>query len=93
MVPSFGMCAIFNFVAAEAGATAPVTSVVVTSAAVAIAASTFFKVFPFVENAVKYLFHNPCLVQNNFCLSPCQNSRRVKDKLLGLVYNDLVNVE
>ena len=40
-------------VAAEAGATVPVTSVVVTSAAVAIAASSFFKVFPFVENVVK----------------------------------------
>jgi hypothetical protein len=53
MVPSLGMCAIFSFVAAEAGATVPVTSVVVTRAAVAIAASSFFKVFPFVENIVK----------------------------------------
>jgi hypothetical protein len=64
IVPSLGICAIFNLVAAEAGATEPVTSVVVTSAAVAIAASSFFKVFPFVENKVKlFLISPPCLGQ------------------------------
>jgi hypothetical protein len=87
------MCATFNLVAAEAGATVPVTRVVVTSAAVAIAASSFFKVFPFVENIVKLFFNfTPCLVQNIVCLSPCRNSMREHAKLLVLIYNDLMNV-
>jgi len=49
IVPSLGMCAIFNLVAAEAGATVPDTNAVVTRATVATAASSFFKLFPFVE--------------------------------------------
>jgi hypothetical protein len=87
------MCATFNLVAAEAGATDPVTSVVVTRAAVAIAASSFFKVFPFVENIVKLFFNfTSCLVQYRDCLDPCRNSMGAQAKVLVLIYNDLVNV-